>query len=332
MPEIRLNVISREWVIIATERAKRPADFRANNMDRAPLLSFVHNCPFCLGNEYKIEHEFVRIGEDGKWKIRVVGNKYAALSPTGEKNRHIDGFSRMVSGVGIHEVIIEGAEHNMHTALFELSHLQDIVRTYRDRFVNAYNDPRVEHVIIFKNHGDRAGTSLEHPHAQLVGTPVVPMHFRERVQSAMHYFDDAGTCIACAVIKKDREEGARVVIDTEHFVTLVPYAALTPFHMWIFPKRHSATFSSITEDEVKDLAYHLKTVLLKLYHGLDDPDYNYTIKSSRPKDANNEYCHWYVSIVPRVSQAAGFELGSGMFMNMSLPEETAAFMRSIKVE
>jgi UDPglucose--hexose-1-phosphate uridylyltransferase len=330
MPELRLNLVTREWVIIATERAKRPTDFRSPYLDRPSAPESSPACPFCPGNEKKTPEEHLRLADEKGWRIRVVANKYPALEGSGERTRRLDGLKRSISGVGVHEVIIEHQRHNLSTALFEDKHIEDLVLVYKNRFIEAHRDPRVEHVIIFKNHGEAAGTTVTHPHTQLIGTPVVPIQFRDRVQSAMHYFDDTGECLMCATLKRELSERTRVITDTQHFLTFIPYAALSPFHTWIFPKRHSSAFSTISSDEAKDLAHHLKAILLKFHKGLDNPDYNYVIRSSRPQDAGNEYCHWYISIVPRLTKAAGFELGSGMYINTSLPEESAEFLRSVK--
>ena len=330
MSELRLNVITREWVIIAKERAKRPHDFKGISLGKS-LPEYLKGCPFCPGNEDKTPPESFSLGGENGWRIRVVPNKFAVLSGTGEKKRLIDGIKRTVAGTGRHEVIIESPRHNMALALLSSGHVEDIIRIYRERFIDAHCDPRVEHVIIFKNCGEGAGTSLEHPHSQLIATPVVPQQFRERIQAALHYFDDTGSCLICDVLRMELKEGRRIVLDSEHFTTFIPYAALSPFHTWIFPKRHFASFSDINEHEAGDLAAHLKTTLMKFYHGLDNPDYNYVIRSSRPQDSGNEYCHWYVAVVPRITTAAGFELGSGMFINTSLPEENADFLRSVNV-
>ena len=328
MPELRLNLVTREWVIISTERTKGPVEFRRPEA-RVAKPPFLKSCPFCPGNEHKTPEELFRLSEDDGWKIRVVSNKYPALSREGESRRMIDGTRRLVTGVGLHEVIIESPAHDTSPAFLDIKYVEDIVRIYRDRLKEAYLDPRVEHVIIFKNHGEGSGTTIEHPHSQLIATPVVPVRFRDRVLSAMHYFDDTGECLTCDILKMEREDTRRVIIDTEHFATFIPYAALSPFHTWIFPKRHSASFSDIKEEEIKDIALHLKTFLTKLYWGLDDPDYNFVISSSRPQDVGNNYSHWYLTIIPRVLRTAGFELGSGMFMNPSLPEVSAAFLRSV---
>ncbi len=330
MSELRLNLVTREWVIISTERARRPDEFKGLPVRRS-TPEYLKGCPFCPGNEQKTPPESFRLeGPDG-WRLRVVPNKFAALTDKGIKKREREGTKRLVSGVGRHEVIIETPLHNSSPALLDTTQLEDLITIYKNRFLDAYLDPRVEHVIMFKNHGARAGTSLEHPHSQIIATPIVPIQFRDRIEAAMHYFDDTGQCLMCDIIKSEIDDEARVVIETEHFITFVPYAALSPYHTWIFPKRHSASFSDITEPEARELASHLKTILAKLYHGLEDPDYNYVVRSSRPKDATNEYCHWYITLVPRLTQTAGFELGSGMFINTSLPEECAEFLRSVQI-
>lgn len=327
---MRLNLVTRDWVIISTERARRPQDF-IRSEDRAFTPAYVETCPFCAGNEHKTAEEHARLDADGGWKVRVVSNKYPAVALAGEKMRVTDGVRRMVNGVGLHEVIIESPLHNTSPALMELNCVEDIIRVYRDRFIAAFLDQRVEHVIIFKNHGEGAGTSLEHPHTQLIALPVVPVKFRDRVQAAMHYFDDTGQCMICDILKMEARDGTRVVMETEGFLTFVPYAALSPFHTWIIPKRHSGAFSDISEAEIKDLATHLKSALAKFHAGLEDPDYNYVIRSSRPQDAGNVFSHWYLSLIPRLSHTAGFELGSGLYMNLSVPEETAPFLRGVKV-
>ncbi len=138
-----------------------------------------------------------------------------------------------------------------------------------------------------------------------------------------------GECLLCRIMSEEKEEGTRVILETEHFISFIPYAALSPFHIWVFPKRHCGSFSDITEDEISDLALNLKTILAKLYLGLNDPDFNYVIRSNRPRDAKSDYFHWYMTIVPRVSTTAGFELGSGMFINTALPEESAEYLRAV---
>lgn len=330
MSELRLNLITREWVIIATERAKRPEEFRKLKNKRH-LPAYLDSCPFCPGNEQRTPDEIMRIPDNGDWKVRVTPNKFAALSSTISRERKNEDGRHLITGFGRHEVIIESPVHNMYIANMPAEDIAYLFRTYRERFIRIYEDPGIEHVIIFKNYGESAGTSLLHPHSQIIGTPVTPLQVRHRIEEGMRYFDNTGGCLMCTLVDDEISDGRRVVLDTEHFVTLVPFAALSPFHTWIFPKRHCATFSSIDEEEIADLSHHLKTILRKFYVGLEDPDFNYIIRSENPKECKSEYFHWYMSIVPRLTQTAGFELGSGMYINTSIPEENADFLRKIQV-
>lgn len=335
MSELRLNLVTQEWVVVVSERAKKPEDFRqrGENRKHSPENSErVDSCPFCVGNESRTPSEIMRVNLDGGWKIRVAPNRYAALNLEGERTRTNDGLKHYVTGVGKHEVIIESPKHNTSLAFMDKSDVKEIIRVYRDRFTEAFNDRRIQHVIIFKNHGHASGTSITHPHSQLIGTPVMPFQIRTRVDEYMRYYDNVGECLMCAILKDEFKDGRRVIVDGRHFASFVPYAALSPFHMWIFPKRHVASFAGTTEEELDDLAQCLKQTLYKLHVGLDDPDFNMVIRSLSPFRMRSEYLHWYISIVPRVSQATGFELGSGMHVNLSIPEQVADFMRGVKAD
>ena len=329
MSELRLNLITREWVIIPTERAKRPEEFRKIK-DKKNLPEYLDTCPFCPGNEQRTPEEIMRVPRDGSWKIRVTPNKFSVLSPEVKRERKNEGRRHLITGFGKHEVIIESPVHNMFISSMTVDDIADLIRTYRERFDAIYQAAGIEHVIIFKNNGEGAGTSLLHPHSQIIGTPVTPLQVRHRIEEGMRYFDNTGRCLMCACLNDEISDGRRIVMDTPHFVTFVPFAALSPFHTWIFPKRHCATFGSINEEEITDLASHLKTILRKFYVGLEDPDFNYIIRSENPKECASEYFHWYISIVPRLTQTAGFELGSGMYINASVPEESVDFLRKIK--
>lgn len=329
MPELRLNLLTREWVIIATERAKRPHEFRQHSHRKHP--EFLDSCPFCPGNEARTPEELMRIPDDGMWKVRVTPNKFPALSSEGPRERKNDGVRHLITGVGRHEVVIESPVHNMSLSAMPVEDIANVLRVYRERFIKIYNDPRIEHVIIFKNYGEGAGTSLAHPHSQIIGTPVTPLLVRNRIEEGIRYFDNTGGCLLCSTLNDELADGRRIILNTEHFVTFIPYAALSPFHTWIFPKRHCATFATITESEIADLSFNLKSILSKFHSGLEDPDFNYIIRSQNPKECTSEYFHWYLSIVPRVVQTAGFELGSGMYINTSIPEKSAEFLRGVTV-
>jgi UDPglucose--hexose-1-phosphate uridylyltransferase len=332
MSHLRQNVITKDWVIFATERAKRPHEFARSLDEILPELPiYKHNCPFCRGNENPSETEYLRIEDGQGWRVRIIPNKYPALSPIGDRIRHSEGIHRSITGVGYHEVIIEHPDHNVTIALMEIGDVVNILRAYRQRYNQISQDKRIESVLIFKNHGESAGTSLEHPHSQITATPVVPSQIRYRMIEAINYFDDTGTCLFCYTLNDELKAKERIVFETEHFVAFMPYAALSPFHMWIFPRRHTSCFGDINEPELKDLAYNLKTVLAKLFYGLNNPAYNYTIRSIPTDEKQSDYFHWYLAIVPRVSKAAGFELGSGMYINTAMPEDSAKFLREVNI-
>ena len=332
MPELRHNVLTREWVIIATERAKRPEDFIKKKKDKKVIPAHVPNCPFCPGNEKMTPPETYVVKDGNGWRVRVTPNKFAALAYEGERRRSIQGIRRTITGVGIHEVIVETPDHSKTTALLADRDVETLVQTYLHRFKFASADPRVEQVTIFKNHGEAAGTSLEHPHSQMIAAPVITSLLRDRLINALKHFDEFGECIFCRVLDQELKESTRVVVETPHFVSFVQYAALTPFSLLIMPRRHMACFAEINEAEMADLARNLRRTLAKLYYGLEDPDFNYVIRTAPLEYNGVRYYHWYLSIIPRLTKTAGFELGSGMFINVSLPEENASFLRGVKTE
>lgn len=200
MPELRQNIITRDWVIMATERAKRPHEFVSRKKENIAIPCYKKDCPFCVGNEDKTEKEEFRLSDESGWMVRVVRNKYPALSCIGEKVRKVEGIYRSLSGVGIHEVAIEHRRHDVTTALLSIADVANILEAYRQRYLEIKKDPRIESSIIFKNHGSEAGNSLVHPHSQITATPVVPSQVRIRVEEAIRFFDDTGECVCCRTL------------------------------------------------------------------------------------------------------------------------------------
>jgi UDPglucose--hexose-1-phosphate uridylyltransferase len=332
MPEIRQNIITRQWVIIATERARRPDQFRNAEAPRKDLPRHDATCPFCPGNEAMTPAETFRFPQAGPWQVRTFPNKFAALSAEGELARHVEGVKRTISGVGVHEVIVESPLHNTSLALMAEAEIEKVIAACLDRYHKAFSDHRVEAVTLFKNHGVAAGTSLLHPHCQLIGTPVIPTEVRQRLERALRFYDDNGSCIFCTTLNEELKDQVRLVAENKHFVAFIPFAALSPFHLWIYPRRHNASFGMITGDEISSFARILRGVLRKLHFGLNDPDFNLVVRTA-PRESNHiRYYHWYMSVVPRLTKAAGFELGSGMYINVSRPEDSAAFLRGVTAE
>lgn len=331
MSELRHNAISGEWVVIATERARRPEDFAKVNKERSVNPEYSPACPFCPGNEALSPEEAFRIGDEGKWTVRVIPNKFPALSPKETLARKDDGLLHLITGYGIHEVIIENPRHNAFIPLMTNEEVKNIILAYKNRYMSLRDNEDIKAVIVFKNHGPMAGTSLEHPHSQVVAVPIIPPQIENRMTRAAHYSNETGRCIFCQMMTDELMKKERIVLETDKFVVFEPYASMVPFHTWIFPRVHASSFSEINEGEIDDLALCLKRVLSKIYYGLGDPDLNYVINSAPFEEKRLKGLHWYLSIMPRITKAAGFEVGSGIFINTSLPEKAAEFLRQVKV-
>jgi len=333
MPELRQNFFTKEWVIIAKERAKRPEELATHRPPKV-VPPFVETCVFCPGNEAKTPPEVQRLPSDSptSWQVRIVPNKFGALSRDAKPTRVIRRSHRTMEGFGVHDVIIDTPNHAEVVALMPQAHLANLIRAYKSRYDTLSHDPRIAHITIFKNHGLEGGARLEHPHSQLVATPVISNQVKDRLEEALRHFDEFGECMFCEVVQQELNDPERIVLETEHFVALEPFASPTPFCTHIYPRRHMASFGDISAPEIVDLARNLGMVLAKIYHGLENPDFNFTIRSAPAEWVGVRYFHWYLSIIPRLTRVAGFELGSGMFINTVLPEAAAEFLRNVKVE
>jgi len=322
-------------VIIATERAKRPEEFLVK--EEKDVSSAGIKCPFCPGNESSTPGElFAFRAYESKpdspgWSVRVVPNKFPALVPLGEtKRRKFEDYFRYMDGVGNHEVVIESPDHDRSIATMEQKQVEDIFTAFRERYTSLKKDPRFETILIFKNHGQEAGTSIRHPHSQIIATPVTPNHIRHYIEEAMKYFDDNGECVYCEVLNKELTK-QRMILETDNFIAFVPFAAKSPFEMWVLPKKHSSSYERITAAEIKELGFVMKQILGKLHKALNNPAYNFMILSAPCHEEDLEYFHWNIQIVPRVAQVAGFEMGSGIYINTVIPEEAAKFLRETKI-
>lgn len=326
MSEIRENPITGEWVIIAPERAKRGTSI-ASRAARQEIPPFLATCPFCPGNEASSEERLRVNGDGGSWAVRSVINKFSVLSPAGDVLHPgcVPPGEMRVNGVGLHEVLIESPRHNAVMALYPVPHLQRILDAYRQRFLEFYADPRVRHVIVFKNQGFDAGASQQHPHSQIVGIPIVPGQVADRLERSRRYFEDTGRCLACSIVSNELAQGCRIVAENAAYVAFIPHAALSPYHLWIFPKAHLTSFSDRLE--IPLLAEILQAVLARIHGMLANPPFNLVIRSLGPQEMDASHFHWYLSIVPRVNKMAGFELGTGMYINPTSPESCAEALR-----
>ncbi len=330
MPELRQNMATKEWVIIASERSKRPNVFAEtqNRVRTEDRDEHVGRCPFCPGNE-ELDLEVERFPTDGPWKTRVVRNKFPAVAEEGLPTRTLFGVHRCITAVGYHDVVVEHPKHNTTLALITPDDVRVVLETFQRRGREIARDPRVEHITYFKNHGERAGASLQHPHSQIISLPVVPNGVRRRIEESRRFYEDTGECVICTMLADELSCRERLVVESEHFAVFVLYAALSPFHMWIVPRQHCGNFLDVSHHELADLAGVLRNVLRRVYIGLNDPDYNMIIRTGPVKEAGNIHLHWYISLVLRVSRLAGFEMGSGIHINPCPPEQCAGFLRDI---
>ena len=329
MPEIRRNAVTGEWVVMAPERARRPQPLAAARA-AAPRPEHQAGCPFCPGNEAATPDATLSLGEP--WRVRAFPNRFSLLAPDAEPWRQEKGRHLAIGAVGPHEVFCETRRHDLTLARLSAGEVVDVVAAWHARATAFHADPRVAWVSVFKNHGAAAGASQEHAHSQIVGLPMVPAASAERAARAERHHADTWRCLLCATLEDELRDVARVVLETQRFVSFIPWAALSPFHIWIFPRRHAADFTSATPDELADLGLHLHEVLRRIDLALQDPPFNLVIQSASPDRTGSPALHWYLSIVPRVTQAAGFELGTAMYVNTALPEECARRLREAGAE
>jgi UDPglucose--hexose-1-phosphate uridylyltransferase len=331
MSELRKDPVLGRWVIISTERRRRPSDFEPEV--RRPTGGF---CPLCEGNEDKTPPEIVAFRNDGTppntpgWSLRVVPNKFPALRIEGDLGREGDGIYDKMNGIGAHEVVIETPRHSETLITLPLKAVENILRAYRERIVDLRRDRRFQYVLVFKNHGAAAGASLEHPHSQLIALPIVPKRVREEVEGAKNYFQYKDRCVFCDVIRQELQQRSRVVSENEFFVSVTPFASSSPFETWILPKVHHPNFGFMESLPVPEAAQILQETLYRMDRVLDNPPYNYIIHSSPYPEVDRDYYHWHIEIIPKLTKMAGFEWGTGFFINPTPPEEAAEYMRGIK--
>ena len=330
MPELRKDPIVGRWVIIAAERAKRPVDFKTG---RAPAKTGF--CPFCEGNEDKTPPEIIayrdRTTAPNKpgWRVRVVPNKFPALQVEGDLDKRGEGIYDKMHGLGAHEVIIETPKHELSLTGLEEPAIQEVLWVYRDRLVDLKKDRRLVYGLIFKNVGQAAGASLEHTHSQLIVTPIVPINVWGEMTGALEFYHYRGRCIFCDMIEQELATESRLVCDGPGFVALCPYASRFPFETWILPKNHSSHYENIQKQGVEELSYTIRTVLAKLEIALDNPPYNYVVHTGPFDSQELPHYHWHIEVIPRLTKVAGFEWGTGFYINPVPPEDAAGFMRDV---
>jgi len=328
MAELRKDPIVERWVIVSRERGKRPYDFSFEK----DIIKEKKDCPLCEGNEFMTPPEVFSYRKDGTkpntpgWQIRVVPNKYPALKTEGILHKERRGIYDMMNGIGAHEVIIETPDHIEDIFSLEQGCVEKVILTYRKRMIELTKDPRFKYVLIFKNRGREAGASLNHSHSQLIATPVIPKRVKEEIEGAERYFTLERRCVFCDIIAQELDSKERLLWKDDNFISFCPFASRFPYEMWIIPIRHSCDFKQITPDEIKSLASMLKKTIRSLNKIFPNIPYNYIIHTS-PARLDLEYFHWHLEIMPRLTKIAGFEWGTGFYINYMTPEEAAEHLR-----
>ncbi|OIO35436.1 MAG: hypothetical protein AUJ74_06135 [Candidatus Omnitrophica bacterium CG1_02_44_16] len=342
MPELRKDPIIGRWVIIAVERARRPKGFKT-----AFSIQDEGECPFCEGKEAHTPPEIFAIRKEGTkpnqpgWDTRVVPSKTPFLRVEGELNRHGQGLYDVMGGIGAHEIIIETPRHIANIADLDEAQIAKVITCCIDRFVDLSHDERFKYMLVFKNYGwDSGGGRVKHSRTQLIATPVTPKRVKEELLGAKKYYNYHERCIFCDLIRQEIKSKDRIVFETDDFVAMTAFASRSPFETWILPKQHSCDFSSMSVECRLHLGKMLKKVLTKIKIGLDDPPYNYILhtapfrkkisKAGYWKTIEDDY-HWHLEIMPRLTNPAGFEWGTGFYICPIAPEGSAKYLREVEV-
>ncbi len=327
--ELRKDPVDGRWVIIATERDKRPSDFRTPPGAPEPIDS----CPFCEGNEHRTPPEIMAVRPGGGppdspgWSVRVIPNKYPALRMKGRRNQRRAGLSETMTGLGAHEVVIESPVHRLGLEQLSVEQIVRVIDVYVRRVRDLNRNVRLRYALVFKNKGREAGASLEHTHTQIMATPILPATMGRELEQSSQYYGHHGRCVFCDLIAQEEKAAERIVSSTNRFVALSPFASRFPFETWILPRGHQSAFDRLSGEELQPLAITVKDVLLRLRAVLKDPAYNFVIHTAPLREAELNHYHWHIEVMPRLAIVAGFEWGTGFYINPMPPEGAARQLR-----
>ncbi len=330
--ELRKDPVIGRWVIVAGARGHRPNPFRKYTA----AIKSTQPCPFCPGSGETTPPEILvnrRQGEGpggASWEVRVVPNRYPALRIEGGLDKQGEGLYDRMRGVGAHEIVIESAVHDSDPPRYSVQQMTDVISAYRDRMTDLTRDTRFRYVLVFKNHGAPAGASLEHPHSQIIALPIVPARMELELDGSGRYFDYRGRCIWCDMLAQEIADTRRLVAQNADFVAFAPFASRFPFEVSILPRTHDAFFWTLTGHQMASLAEILQDVLRRLKLALSDPPYNYMIHTAPPGYQHPDRYHWQVEVIPKLTEVAGFEWGSGFYINPMPPEEAAHHLRELE--
>ena len=336
MSTLRKDPVSGGWVIIAEDRSRRPPDFCSVNITPQKEANL---CPFCEGNESMTPGEIYAVRPNGSsvnspdWTLRVIPNKFAVLRIEGELNRSGDGIYDMMNGVGAHEVVIETPRHNARIGSYNQNRMEMIIQAYRARVTDLHRDSRFKYVQIFRNYGAAAGAMIDHPHSQIIALPIAPRWVKEELSNAREHYGYKERCLFCDIVNQELKDRERVVYENKSFIAFEPFASKFPFETWILPKVHNHDFQYLADGDIGPLAEIMRRTMHGIEVALDNPPCNFIIHGA-PRGTSigagiqREY-HWHIEIIPRVTRLAGFEWGTGFYINPTLPEKAAEFLRGV---
>jgi UDPglucose--hexose-1-phosphate uridylyltransferase len=335
MGELRLDPMTARWVIISNEKDLGPDGYDIES----PRIDGEGKCPFCVGNEsltppeVDADREKATSSDMPGWITRTVPNKFPALKNEPDLNRSGVGMFDMMNGVGEHEVIVEDVDHNKQLADLDVEQIKKVINVYKRRSVELGRDDRFKYVLIFKNYGLAAGASLEHSHTQLISLPVIPKRVMEELECAHKYYDYKERCVFCDITRQELEYRHREICENDDFIAFCPFASRSPFEISIVPRQHQAYFTDISDGQIDSFARILKEILMRIRQALKNPPYNFIIHTT-PLNGNNDvqdYYHWHVEVMPKLSKIAGFEWGSGFYINSTSPETASRYLREVKI-
>ncbi|MEI6157711.1 MAG: galactose-1-phosphate uridylyltransferase [Atribacterota bacterium] len=332
MSELRKDPVIERWVIIATERNLKPNDF-----DHQLEIRKKGPCVFCEGMEMHTPEEIFSVRDSGTspnqpgWRVRVVPNKFPALRLEETFVHSVERNHETLSGLGAHEVIIETPDHYLELTDLPEKQIYEILLAYRERMRDLKKDTRLRYCVIFKNQGVMAGASIQHAHSQIIAIPVVPKRVKEELQGADAYFQKNNRCIFCDILQQDKKEAKRIITQNDHFISFIPYASRFPYEIWILPFEHSAHFIETGNEALLCLAELLKQVLLAVKKALNNPPYNLILHVApylqTGEEGYNQSFHWHIEVLPSLTKVAGFEWGTGFYINPVIPEEAVEILR-----
>lgn len=345
MPELRRDPVIGRWVIISTERAKRPDQFSSTAVEKEEMAPG-EKCPFCEGNESLTPPEIYALRKPGTqpnkpgWEIRVVPSISPLLQIDGNLDRHGHSMYDIMNARGAHEIVIESPSHVTESKLTK-DQLVKSINVVLDRIHDLEKDPIIKYVLIFKNYGMAAGGGhIQHSRTQLIGTPVNLKRVKEELAGAKTYYDYKDRCIFCDIIKQEMKTKQRVVAESASYVAIMPFASRFPFETWIMPKTHSCDFYKLDRNNVPDLVDTLRLVFAKMRKVIGEFPFNLVLHTAPfRRDLNKrgywetiekDY-HWHFEILPILTRVAGFEWGSGFYINPLPPEDACKAVKEAEV-